>query len=153
WRLLVQRPSVSGVKGTSSTQGEPASRRTHSWLSGRTSVNRSSKGRNHPSSTFHGVQRSPRQRRNASASPDRIEMSMSSWGRQPPVTSSMLQLPMIHHGRSKPPMKAAIEVLSSGSQRPYQWRNSSGGRRPDEGGWAAGGPVGRESMEGECTGG
>lgn len=126
--LIGPAAPVSGVKGTSKIHGEYASRRAHTWLSGRTSLNLTSKGRNHPSSTFQGVHWSPRKSRNFSASLDRIETSMSSCCRGAPVKASMLQPPMIHHGRSKPSMNAAIVVGLSGSHPPYQRVNSSGGR-------------------------
>ena len=40
-------------------------------------------------------------------------MSMSSCGRATPVNASMLQPPMIHHGRSNPSMNSAMLVGSS----------------------------------------
>ena len=118
-----------------------ASRRTQIWLSGLTSVNRSSNGRNQPSSTFHGVHRSPRKSRKASASLDRIEMSMSSCGRETPVKASMLQPPMIHQGRSKPVHErgdgAGVERVPAAVPA-AELHPVGGGERTEAEPWAAG---------------
>jgi len=108
--VALVRPTSVGVRREGDVQDpwRPRVAAYPDWLSGRTSANRASNGRNQPSSTFQGVHRSPRNSRNASASLDRIETSMSSCSRRTPVKASMLHPPMTHHGRSNPAMNAAM---------------------------------------------
>ena len=121
WRLLVHRPSVEGVNGTSSTRRP----RVAAHPPGCRDVRRGSGRRRVRNQLVDvpGVQRSPRNTQKASASLERIEMSMSSWARTPvkPRCSSPDDPP--GPVRSQPGEVSTV-VGSGRSQPPYHRSNS-----------------------------